>query len=110
VIAASERYRVLAVWVDERLYFCASDRSRKVKNLALDSQCAVTVEQEPLDLVVEGSAWKVRVAETLQHVACHRRRQRLPRHRGGPPPYEVYEVVPKTAFGFGTDESFYPPR
>jgi pyridoxine/pyridoxamine 5'-phosphate oxidase len=40
---------VLAVWVDGGLYFCASDRSRKAKNLALDSRCALTVEQEPLD-------------------------------------------------------------
>jgi hypothetical protein len=27
-----------------------------------------------------------------------------------PPPYDVYEVIPKTAFGFGTDESFSPTR
>ena len=28
----------------------------------------------------------------------------------GPPPYDVYEVIPTTAFGFGTDESFSPTR
>ena len=28
----------------------------------------------------------------------------------GPPPYDVYEVVPATAFAFGTDESFRPTR
>jgi hypothetical protein len=28
----------------------------------------------------------------------------------GPPPYEVYEVIPKTAFGFNTDLSFGPTR
>ena len=60
---------VLAVWVDGGLYFCAGERTRKAKNLALKSHCAVTVEREPLDLVVEGMAAKVRDAERLQRVA-----------------------------------------
>jgi hypothetical protein len=115
---------VLAVWVDGGLYFCASERSRKAKNLALDSRCALTVEQEPLDLVVEGLAEKVRDAETLRHVAdeyasaydwhvtvrdgAFHDTEGAP--TAGPPPYDVYEVIPKTAFGFGTDESFSPTR
>ena len=28
----------------------------------------------------------------------------------GPPPYEVYEVTPATAFGFPTDETFTATR
>jgi hypothetical protein len=28
----------------------------------------------------------------------------------GPPPYQVYEVTPTTAFAFGKDESFSPTR
>jgi pyridoxine/pyridoxamine 5'-phosphate oxidase len=50
---------ILAVWVEGRLYFCAGEITRKAKNLALEAQCAVTVEWEPLDLVVEGIAEKV---------------------------------------------------
>jgi general stress protein 26 len=50
---------ILAVWVGGRLYFCAGERTRKAKNLALKAHCAVTVEREPLDLVVEGIAAKV---------------------------------------------------
>jgi pyridoxine/pyridoxamine 5'-phosphate oxidase len=36
---------VLAVWVDGGVNLCASERSRKAKNLALDSRWALTVEQ-----------------------------------------------------------------
>jgi nitroimidazol reductase NimA-like FMN-containing flavoprotein (pyridoxamine 5'-phosphate oxidase superfamily) len=115
---------VLAVWVDGRLYFCAGERTRKAKNLALKSHCAVTVEREPLDLVVEGIAAKVRDAERLQRVAdayaseydwhvtvrdgAFHDTEGAP--TAGPPPYDVYEVIPTTAFGFGTDESFSPTR
>jgi hypothetical protein len=28
----------------------------------------------------------------------------------GPPPYEVYALMPSTVFGFGADESFSPTR
>src|SRR5918994_5597463 len=115
---------VLAVWVDGGLYFCAGERTRKAKNLALKSHCAVTVEREPLDLVVEGMAAKVRDAERLQRVADAYASEydwRVTVRDGafhdtegaptaGPPPYDVYEVIPTTAFGFGTDESFRPTR
>jgi hypothetical protein len=51
------------------LYFCAGENTRKARNLALDPRCVVTVEQEPLDLVLEGRAVKVRDAPTLRRVA-----------------------------------------
>jgi hypothetical protein len=88
------------------------------------SHCAVTVEREPLDLVVEGMAAKVRDAERLQRVAdayasdydwrvtvrdgAFHDTEGAP--TAGPPLYDVYEVIPTTAFGFGTDESFSPTR
>jgi hypothetical protein len=49
---------VLAVCVEGRLYFCAGEGTRKARNLARDSTCVVAVEEEPLDLVVEGEAVK----------------------------------------------------
>jgi Pyridoxamine 5'-phosphate oxidase len=115
---------VLAVWVDGGLYFCAGERTRKAKNLALESHCAVTVEWEPLDLVVEGIAAQVRDADTLQRVAdayASRYAWHVTVRDGafhdtggaptaGPPPYDVYEVTPTTAFGFGLDEAFSPTR
>ena len=115
---------VLAVWVEGGLYFCAGERTRKAKNLTLNSHCALTVEREPLDLVVEGIAVKVRDPATLQRVAdayasayqwqvtvrdgAFHDTEGAP--TAGPPPYDVYEVTPATAFGFGTDESFSPTR
>jgi nitroimidazol reductase NimA-like FMN-containing flavoprotein (pyridoxamine 5'-phosphate oxidase superfamily) len=115
---------ILAVWVEGRLYFCASGRSRKARNLALDPRCAVTVEVEPIDLVVEGLARTVGDSEELRQVAdayasaydwhvtvrdgAFNDTEGAP--TAGPPPYDVYEVVSKTAFAFGTDESFSPTR
>jgi hypothetical protein len=115
---------VLAVWMEGGLYFCAGERTCKAKNLSLNSHCALTVEREPLDLVVEGIAVKVRDAATLQRVAdayasayqwhvtvrdgAFHDTEGAP--TAGPPPYDVYQVTPTRAFGFGTDESFSPTR
>jgi hypothetical protein len=115
---------LLAVWVDGGLFFSAGERTRKARNLALDSQCVVTVEKEPLDLVLEGRASKVRDAGTLDRVAeayaevygwpvavrdgAFHDTEGAP--TAGPPPYDVYEVTPEVAFGFGTDESVVPTR
>jgi uncharacterized pyridoxamine 5'-phosphate oxidase family protein len=115
---------VLAIWVDGELHFCASEITSKAKNLALNPHCVLTVEQEPIDLVVEGIAAKVRDADSLQRVAdayasiysWHVSVRDGAFHdvegapTAGPPPYDVYEVTPATAFGFGTDESFSPTR
>jgi hypothetical protein len=76
------------------------------------------VEVEPIDLVVEGQALKVSEPETLRRVAdayasiydWHVAVRKGAFHNtegaptAGPPPYDVYEVVPATAFAFGTDE------
>jgi nitroimidazol reductase NimA-like FMN-containing flavoprotein (pyridoxamine 5'-phosphate oxidase superfamily) len=109
---------VLAVWVEGRPYVCTGPGTRKVRNLARDARCVVTVEHEPLDLVVEGTAVKVRDEDTLRRVARaydEIYRWQVTVHDGGldaaggaptagPPPYDVYQVAPATAYGFGTDE------
>lgn len=109
---------VLAVWVDGTLHFAASDTTRKAKNLAIDPRCAVAVAGESLDLMVEGDAVKVREEATLRRVAekyASKYEWRVTVRYGafhdtegaptaGPPPYEVYRVVPTMAFGFGTTE------
>lgn len=101
-----------------------AERTRKAKNLARNSHCVITVEEEPLDLVVEGEAAKVRDAATLRRVAdayastygWHVTVRDGAFHdaggaaTAGPPPYDVYEVIPTIAFGFGTDETFPPTR
>jgi hypothetical protein len=115
---------LLGVWVEGRLYFCAGAGTRKARNLARTSACVVAVEEEPLDLVVEGEAVTTRDDATLRRVAdayaavygwhvtvrdgAFHEAEGAP--TAGPPPYDVYEVTPVVAFGFGTDESLTPTR
>jgi nitroimidazol reductase NimA-like FMN-containing flavoprotein (pyridoxamine 5'-phosphate oxidase superfamily) len=115
---------VLTVWLDGALYFVAGEASRKARNLARDPHCVITIATEDAHLVVEGEAAKVRDEAKLNAVAAvyaskydwHVTVRDGAFHdtegapTAGPPPYEVYEVIPKTAFGFGTDESFSPTR
>ncbi len=115
---------VLAVWVDDALHFVAGASTRKARNLARDPHCAITTRGPSLDLVLEGEAAKVRGEAKLQRVAdayaskyewhvtvrngAFRDTEGAP--TAGPPPYEVYEVRPTTAFGFGTDGSLGSTR
>jgi Pyridoxamine 5'-phosphate oxidase len=115
---------LLAVWVDGGLFFSAGAGTRKARNLAVDSHCVVTVEDGPLDLVVEGMATRVGDAATLQRVAdtyASLYSWRVSVRDGafhdtegaptaGPPPYDVYEVTPTVAFGFGPNETLVPTR
>jgi hypothetical protein len=115
---------VMAVWVDGRLFFSAGERTRKARNLAHDSRCVVTVEEEPVDLVVEGNASIVRDDATLARVADAYAsiygwqvtvRQGAFHAAGGaptagPPPYDVYEVAPTVAFGLPVGEGLVPTR
>ena len=115
---------ILAVWVNGMLFFAAGQGTRKARNLVLNSHCVVAVEQEPLDLVIEGSARKTRDDETLRRVAeryatiydwhvtvrdgAFHDTEGAP--TAGPPPYDVYEVTPRTAFGLPVGVSFGPTR
>jgi hypothetical protein len=114
---------VLAVWADGALHFAAGDASRKAADLARDPRCVVTLGAPGLDLVVEGRAARVRDAQRLARVAqAYRTKYDWPVtiHDGafhadgaptaGPPPYGVYEVIPATVFGFGTDDSLASTR
>jgi pyridoxine/pyridoxamine 5'-phosphate oxidase len=60
---------VLALWLDDALYFVANAASRKARNLARDSKCAVTLAVDDAQLVVDGTAAIIRDHTTLQRVA-----------------------------------------
>ncbi len=111
------------VWVDGAFYFIAGATTRQSKNLAQNAYCVLTVESSGLDLVVEGEASKVSYETRLQQIADAYAVQgwHLTVRNGvfyaddgapgvGPPPYEVYEVVPVTVFGLGTDEPYGSTR
>ena len=114
---------VLAVWVDGALHFVASRTSRKAKNLAHNSHCVIAARRDALDLVVEGAVAKVSDETRLHRVAeVYMSKYGWPvtvrdgafygdgAPTAGPPPYEVYEITPTTAFGFPTDETFTATR
>jgi len=114
---------ILAVWVDGRLFFCTGGGTLKARNLAREPRCVITVEQEPLDLVVEGVAEITRDAATLQRVAeayasvydwhVTVRGGALEGEgapTAGPSPRDVYELAPRTVFGLPLDGTITPTR
>jgi nitroimidazol reductase NimA-like FMN-containing flavoprotein (pyridoxamine 5'-phosphate oxidase superfamily) len=115
---------VLAVWVDDAICFCSGHSTRKGKNLAQNSHCSLSVASDTMHLVVEGEAVKINDEAKLQRVAdvyASKYDWHVTVRDGvfyadygaptaGPPPFEVYEIAPTVAFGFGTEESFSPTR
>ena len=114
---------LLAVWVDESLHFCAGAGTSKAKNLARQAACVISTTVSDMDLVLEGEAVRVDDAARVKRVADEYRRKygwdADPRGSAlhgegaptaGPPPLDVYEIVPRVVFGFGTDESFNAMR
>jgi Pyridoxamine 5'-phosphate oxidase len=101
-----------ALWVDGRFYFVSGPGTRKSKNLAARADCAISVNLPDLDLVVEGTAERVTDADTLQRLAGLYDAQGWPATvegdaftapysapSAGPPPWNLYEFRPTTAFG-----------
>ena len=114
---------VWTVWVDGAFYFVAGVTSRQRKNLAQHAHCVIAVESSGLDLVVEGEATKVSDDTRLQRIArAYAVQGWHPTVQSGvfyaddamsgadPPLYDVYEVVPVTVFGLGTDEPYGATR
>jgi hypothetical protein len=112
---------LFSVWLEGALYFCTGERERKAKNLVQNAHCVITTGcnvVEGLDLVVEGDAVQVRDETKLQRVA-DQYAAKYDWHfavRDGALHGEegniavVYEVSPKTVFGFGKGEPFSQTR
>jgi pyridoxine/pyridoxamine 5'-phosphate oxidase len=111
------------LWVDESLYFTSGPRARKSQNLAANPRCAVSVALGDLDLVLEGTASKVTDEATVAHLAERYAAQGWPaRAEGsaitaeysapsaGPAPWNLYVLVPETAYGVATAEPFGATR
>jgi general stress protein 26 len=113
---------LLAVWLDDALYFCTGESERKAKNIAHSASCILTTGcntySDGLDIVVEGEAVRVtdeallrRLAEqwvtkydwpfTVRDGAFHGEEGNVAM---------VFEVAPVTAFGFGKGEQFSQTR
>lgn len=116
---------LLAVWLDEALYFCTGEAERKAKNLVANARCVLTtgcniLNAEGLDLVVEGVAVRVVDGTRLQRVAdayeakygadWHFAVRDGTFHGAEGNVAIVYEVVSHTAFGFGKGVAFSQTR
>jgi hypothetical protein len=106
-----------ALWVDGKFYIVSGPGTRKSRNLAERADCAISVNLPDLDLVVEGTATKVTDEGTLQRLAKLYDSQGWPvtakdgaftapysAPSAGPPPWDLYEFTPATAFGVATAE------
>jgi pyridoxine/pyridoxamine 5'-phosphate oxidase len=112
-----------ALWLDDRFFFTIGPKTRKSRNLAQNPNCVVSVALGDLDLVVEGTAAKVTDEAKLERLAEAFRAQGWPATvkdgaltaeysapSAGPPPWYLYEMTPKTAFGVATKEPFGATR
>jgi hypothetical protein len=106
-----------ALWVDGAYYVTTGQGTVKGQNLAHNPHCVIALSARGFDLVFEGEATEVRDVEKLERIArayadhgwpayVHDGVLDAPFHASttGPPPYDVYEVVPSKVFAFGTGE------
>jgi hypothetical protein len=112
-----------ALWVDRKFYIVSGPGTRKSRNLSERPDCVISVKLADLDLVVEGAAKKVTDDATLQRLAKLYDAQGWPATvkdgaftapysapSAGPPPWDLYEFTPTTAFGVATAEPFGAAR
>jgi nitroimidazol reductase NimA-like FMN-containing flavoprotein (pyridoxamine 5'-phosphate oxidase superfamily) len=102
---------------ERHFYLVSGPGTRKSKNIAQNPRCVVALAAKGFDIVVEGEAAKVtddaklkRVAEvyaangwapTVENGAFV---HEYSAPSAGPPPWDLYEITPKTVFGLSTGE------
>jgi nitroimidazol reductase NimA-like FMN-containing flavoprotein (pyridoxamine 5'-phosphate oxidase superfamily) len=116
---------LIAVWLDDALYFCTGPSERKARNLEHNRHCVLTTGtnaiDEGLDVVVEGDAVRVtddarlrRIAD--EYVAKYGEDWRFDvrdgafAHSSGEGVALVFEVAPRKAFGFRKGDEFSQTR
>jgi nitroimidazol reductase NimA-like FMN-containing flavoprotein (pyridoxamine 5'-phosphate oxidase superfamily) len=105
---------LIAVWLDGALYFCTGEAERKAKNLAKNTEVAITTGRntlsEELDIVVEGEAVVVSDDAKVRRVAdAYEAKYGEGWRIAGLDGVLVFEVTPTTAFGFGRGDAKSPP-
>jgi len=122
---------LIAVWLDEALYFCTGPDERKAKNLARNPHVVTTTGcntlHERLDIVLDGDAVHVRDEGKLQRVADaylskYGEEWRFTVRNGAfyhgsgslretdTGDALLYEIRPKTVFGFGKGDPYSQTR
>jgi hypothetical protein len=106
-----------AIWHEEAVYFVSGPNTRKSRNLAANPACTLAWRLKGLDLVLEGEAVRVTDAATLETVAAAYRDLGWPAQvegdaftapysapSAGRPPWHVYRLELRTAFGVASAE------
>ncbi|WP_433388571.1 pyridoxamine 5'-phosphate oxidase family protein [Micromonospora sp. KLBMP9576] len=111
---------LLAVWLDDAMYFCSSGSAHKVDNLAANPHCVLTIGGPDLDLSLEGVATRVTEPALLKRVAQTYGDKYgwevTPVGEGidgdgiGPSPYLVFEVAPTKVIGMDKGSGFSATR
>lgn len=113
---------LIAIWNDGALFFCTGADERKAGNLAENPNCVITTGcnsyDHGVDLVLEGAATLVTDEPALRSIAglykskydwdFSVRDGRFVGDVGNVA--DLYQVRPKTAFGFGKGDSFSQTR
>ncbi|MGH9804550.1 MAG: pyridoxamine 5'-phosphate oxidase family protein [Candidatus Acidiferrales bacterium] len=97
---------VWGVWMDGRFYFCTSPRSRKARNLAANSRCAVATSRTDEVVVLEGVAEPVTDARKVARFK--RAYTRHYRDDVDTSQFPVYAVLPHVVFGFISNPARWP--
>jgi hypothetical protein len=110
-------------WYEGDLYFQTGPETRKARNVAANPACTISASLPGLDLVVEGEAERVVDTPTLEAIAAIYRETGWPvdvegeaftapysAPSAGPPPWHLFRVTPRTAFGVATAEPWGATR
>lgn len=105
-----------ALWIDDAFYFTSGAATRKARNLVKNPNCSITIARRDVDLIVEGEAHLVTDPAKAQHIAEAFAAGGWPvsvvqggasltaaysAPSAGPPPWDVYEVIPTTIYALG---------
>jgi len=114
-----------ALWVDGAFYFTSGATTRKARNLAHNPHCVLTIATHDFDLVFEGKGAKVTDQDVVRRIASIYSAQgwevtvadgtvslngEYSAPSAGPPPWDVYEVIPETVYALGTAEPYGATR
>jgi Pyridoxamine 5'-phosphate oxidase len=122
---------LIAVWLEEAIYFCTGPDERKNRNIERNRQIVMATGcnklHEGYDVVVEGDAVRISDESSLKRIADayfakYGEEWRFRVHRGefyhdtgsiretDTGGALIYEVRPKTVFGFGKGEPYSQTR
>jgi len=111
------------LFVDDAFYFNTGPKTRKARNIARNPSSVMTIATDDFDIVVQGPAKRITDPRRLQRIADAFKQEgweptvvkggltaKYSAPSAGPPPWNVYEIRPKTIFALGTAEPYGATR